>query len=173
MAVRFTIKRCPKCNKKVEYLNGHPDLLWGSPFRKCCYCGTPYIDPQYKEPALKTLDWYIARQPKAFDWFPSFLSWLSILSACFSALFVCMDFISPILGDSRKDCIIWFLASALIMVLFMSLTKSISTKRTSVRVDKNFLKAYRESEKRLQNQDYAKRLLSLGTDNITFFNDIK
>lgn len=173
MAIRYTIKRCPNCNKKVEFLNGHPSLLWGSPFKKCGHCGAPYIDPQYKEPALRTLDWYIERQPKTFDWLPSVLAWLSTLSTCFSAMFIVFDFFSPFLRDNRKDILIWFLASALIMVLSISAAKSISTKRTTIRIDKDFLKKYRESEKRLSNESYLNNLLGLDADNFSFFDNIK
>lgn len=173
MAIHYTIKRCPNCNKRVEFLNGRPSLLWGSPFKKCGHCGAPYIDSQYKEPALRTLDWYIERQPKTFDWLPSFLAWLFAFPTIFSAMFIVFDFFSPFLRDDRKDFLILFLASVLIMVLSMNVAKSISTKRTSIRVDKDFLKVYRASEKRLSNESYLNNLLGLGADKFSFFDDIK
>ena len=88
-------------------------------------------------------------------------------------MFIVFDFFSPFLHDDRKDFLIWFLASALLMVLSISAAKSISTKRTSIRVDKDFLKKYRESEKRLSNEPYLNNLLSIGTDKFSFFDDIK
>ena len=88
-------------------------------------------------------------------------------------MFIVFDFFSPFLRDNRKDILIWFLASALIMVLSISAAKSISTKRTTIRVDKDFLKKYRESEKRPSNESYLNNLLGLDADNFSFFDNIK
>lgn len=88
-------------------------------------------------------------------------------------MFIVFDFFSPFLRDNRKDILIWFLASALIMVLSISAAKSISTKRTTIRIDKDFLKKYRESEKRLSNESYLNNLLGLDADNFSFFDNIK
>ena len=88
-------------------------------------------------------------------------------------MFIVFDFFSPFLRDNRKDILIWFLASALIMVLSISAAKSISTKRTTIRIDKDFLKKYRESEKRLSNESYLNNLLELDEDNFSFFDNIK
>lgn len=88
-------------------------------------------------------------------------------------MFIVFDFFSPFLRDNRKDILIWFLASALIMVLSISAAKSISTKRTTIRVDKDFLKKYRESEKRLSNESYLNNLLGLDADSFSFFDNIK
>lgn len=95
---------------------------------------------------------------------------------CLRVFLLCLSFsisFRPFLRDNRKDILIWFLASALIMVLSISAAKSISTKRTTIRVDKDFLKKYRESEKRLSNESYLNNLLGLDADNFSFFDNIK
>ncbi len=45
--------RCPNCNKVVERTTTRDEeVLYGSPFRKCSYCGTAYFDPDYQEKAI-------------------------------------------------------------------------------------------------------------------------
>ena len=172
--MRYTIKRCPNCQKIVESVDGGKDcIIWGSPFKVCGKCGSPYVDPQYKEPALKSLDWYIERQKRAFDWLPFFCHWIATLMTPIFAIFVVGSFSIQLSVGDTKDYIICFLVSVLVLIGSKKASKSVLSKRMPLRVNKKFLKTYRESENRLRNPEFRKRLLSLGADVYLSFPDVK
>ena len=172
--MRYTITRCPNCERMVEYTTGGKDRIsWGSPFKVCRHCKTPYIDPRYKEPALRSLDWYIERQKRAFDLFPAFCAWLAALFTSIFAIVAFGNFFEQNGPLDTKGYIICFLVSALVLIGSKKAAKSVSTKRIPMRVDKDFLKAYRESENRLRNPGYRNSLLSLGADVYSSFDNVK
>ena len=137
---------CPKCGK-TEMGNMY---MYGSPFRKCTKCGKEYVDTRFREVAIDGFD------PKSES--PMFY----LKGAGLMAIFLVIALV--FLKATSKPNYISFKAIALVGVAGFGFAV------TLILAIRNFLgfdqklneKALKESEKRLADQEYVKKLVEYG-----------
>lgn len=135
--------RCPNCKKVVERTTTHnEELLYGSPFRNCSYCGTTYFDSDYHE---KAITWF---NDKGGEISLAFIFWLLISNGIAIAVIIGALKLSD-LGSNGK----WFLVPLVFgMALFCDygLIRMISNR---INADKYHQKQIEIIEGRAGNRD--------------------
>ena len=145
MATR--IVACPKCGRK-DYGLGNA-YLYGSPIRKCPNCGKEYYDDRYREVAIKGFD-PKTTSPKngiigiVVMGIMSVLIWFHIKHLASAGLF------------SFKWQILFVFTVFAIIYLMVNVFKNIFGL-----YDKMNAKELKESEERLKDKEYVRKLIEL------------
>lgn len=145
-----TYKKCPHCGKTYEtystYTKAHMNHS-GSPFVVCKSCGRTFVDRDIKEPALSPYS------DEGFELWRCFFVYLMPWGLLGVFILFCA------LNMEDPSAAVYFFA-ALVLGLYVVLTANVVINRT--KLQEKYKEEYRESEKRLQNPQYAQALSAAG-----------
>lgn len=139
--------RCPHCGGTIQFMTKSKDS-YGIPFKKCGKCGEPYIDPNCIEPATEMYE-YKAKASYLVQ---------SMLFGFFAAIFAFFGV------DALFDFGNVIAAGAAAAVVFIAVTVIMYRTATSDydEQEAKWHKMWEESDKRLQNPEYAAALKKAG-----------
>lgn len=134
MAVYYSIK-CPHCKKVVESGKDR-SVQYGSPFRKCPYCGYGYLDKNYIEPGV--IDEADLHSKK--------YAWGGLLYVLFGGFFIFLS----LYGRIRYLFLIVGIGTVLLGIF-----ATVNALKSNPKEDKELNKQLAESRKRLSDPHYV------------------
>lgn len=147
-----TYKKCPQCGKIYESYSTytkHYQNHSGSPFLTCKSCGGTFVDKEIKEPALKPYT------GEGLELWRCFFVFLMPWGLAGILAIICAT-------NSEEYTLIATILSIVFMGIYIALTiYTIVNRAKFIAEDRE---EYIESEKRLQNPQYAKALKDAGFD---------
>ena len=146
----YTYKKCPHCGKTYEsysiYTKSYQSHQ-GSPFITCKFCGETFVDKEIKEPALEPYS------EKGFELWRCFFAFLMPFGLGGILAIICAL-------NSEEYAIGAGVVAFILLGIYMALTIYTIVNRAKLQEDDK--KEYKESERRLQNPEYAKALRDAG-----------
>lgn len=145
--------KCPHCGKTVGRASSLDVNTYGCPLRTCPNCGKIYIDSHCKEPAL-----YSYKEGGIVSCIVH-----SIIVALFGAMavFIVCGIVTAVTDSFYKaiEPIVWIMLGAFIAFFAVNLVYEVKHLKTS---NEDALRAWKESDARLRNIEYARLLKDAG-----------
>ena len=151
--MQYITKKCPKCGSAYSTMQPKGTGFYGSPLRQCSKCGELFIDKDYREIAIDGIRTADTKRLSG-----------STLFACTSLLFMAVALICLYINDSslfssgRSIWSIFFAIVLLGMICFLVIdeVRGYGERQSFLEQER------RNSEKRLQDYQYARFLQKLG-----------
>lgn len=149
MSLSYMEITCPSCGaKSKESCN---TWAYGSPIKICTSCNTEFIDRRFTEPAVEGLN----RKSTDSSMYLKGLLFMLIFTAVSAVLLFVMSKTNGYFPTKMIACTVGgILGSVLCGVMFFRIKLGFADKENNAYLE--------ESEKRLQNRDYAEKLCGYG-----------
>lgn len=147
----FVDMQCPKCGAKIrEKCNA---WAYGSPIKSCPKCGSEFIDKRFREVAVEGFD---TRSTDPVLYLKGFGLFLAFTTVCAVLLVFMINFMGGYPTKLVGCLVLCAFAGLVCLVLFICTKLGLG--------EKDNAKHLEESEKRLQNKEYVKKLEEYGYD---------